>query len=126
MARNPRAAANPAVAGLENSYQGGPNLAMIQQRWKEHPGSAPNGSGTTGLNPADAHGWSRQQNENTWAMNQMQAQNGQAPMDIAYGGEPRRTMNPLEILQNMARMRQQGGGQQNSPFAVNPAQWGRG
>lgn len=46
----------------------------IRQRQQTHPGSAIGGSGTTGLNPGDAQGWSRLQNENIWAENQIRGE----------------------------------------------------
>lgn len=61
-------------------------LDAILQRWQDYPGSAPNGTGLTGLTSNDANGWSRIQNENTWAMNQIRAANGQEPLNVRYGG----------------------------------------
>lgn len=63
------------------------HLASVQQRWQEFPGSAPGGSGSTGLMSTDSQGWSDMLNENSWASNQLRAAKGQGPMDIHHGDE---------------------------------------
>lgn len=61
-------------------------LQAILKRWEDFPGSAPNGTGLTGLTSNDALGWSRMQNENTAALNQLRALQGDGPMNVRYGG----------------------------------------
>lgn len=56
-------------------------LQQIQDRWRQFPGSAPGGSGATGLLPNDIQGWSNLQNANTEALGQLQGH----PMDVRVG-----------------------------------------
>lgn len=55
-------------------------LLNQQQRWAEFPGSAPGGTGLTGLASNDAQGWSNLQNANIAAVNTERAMSGAAPL----------------------------------------------
>lgn len=63
-------------------------LKQILERQRQYPGSSMGGTGLTGLEKNDAQGWSRLQNENTWAMNALRGLRGLAPMNVQadYGG----------------------------------------
>ncbi len=65
-------------------------LDRIRQLWRSAPGSQPNGTGTTGLNPADGQGWAKQQDDNVWAMNMLRPEDD--PMDVRLA--PQRSMAP--------------------------------
>ena len=49
----------------------GGRLQKILERWQQHPGSAPGGTGSTGLLSNDAQGWSDMLNEQSWALGKM-------------------------------------------------------
>lgn len=62
-------------------------LNAVHRRWQELPGSAPNGTGSTGLAGSDSAGWFRQQNENMNALDTDRANEGKAPFEHQFGGE---------------------------------------
>ena len=62
-------------------------LKTVMGRWQQHPGSIPGGTGTTGLAPNDAQGWSTMLNDNTWAQEQLTGK----PMNVEFGGYPEGT-----------------------------------
>jgi len=57
-------------------------LNQILGRWQMSPGSAPGGSGLTGLGRHDAKGRSRQQNENVWALNALRRMQNKGPLQV--------------------------------------------
>ena len=57
-------------------------LRDILENWRMNPGAAPNGSGTTGLNHNDSHGWDRLLEDQRWALNALREQNGDEPMQV--------------------------------------------
>lgn len=61
-------------------------LQKVMERWQAFPGSAPGGTGTTGLAANDIDGYVKHQNENVWAMNALRALQGQGPMNVRFGG----------------------------------------
>ena len=54
----------------------------IEQGWRQHPGRAPGGTGTTGLHPADKFGWSDMLNEQTEHLGLQNALAGEAQPTI--------------------------------------------
>lgn len=59
-------------------------LQGVQQRWQQFPGSAPNGTGQTGLATDDLSGYTKMQNENIAAQNLLNRANGKAPLSMNY------------------------------------------
>lgn len=70
---------NPSIQGLWNAVQG----------WQQNPGSAPGGTGQTGLLPGDAAGWARMLNQQTADQNAARQLMGQSPLDVRGGGTVR-------------------------------------
>ena len=75
---------NQSIRGLQMAD---PRLNTIMERWQQHPGSMPGGTGTTGLLSNDAQGYSNMLNDNTWAQEQLTGR----PMQVRFGGYPEET-----------------------------------
>lgn len=60
-------------------------LQQIRARWKQFPGSAPGGTGPTGLMSNDAQGWSSMLNEQTEAANLSNEMAGKPPLSVRRG-----------------------------------------
>ncbi len=60
-------------------------LDQVHKRWQDYPGSAPGGTGPTGLMSNDAAAWSRMQNENTQALNAERSMVGKDPLQVRLG-----------------------------------------
>ena len=106
-------------------------LQQIQQRWAEFPGSLPNGTGKTGIrqgspftgnNRARMRQWSDMQNDNTWALNALRAQNNQGPMQVrgTYAGTDLVTPSATQLFYDNPSGFQQSSKAVDRFFANNP------
>lgn len=69
----------PPDQDFNNKYA---RLKQITDMWREHPGRAPGGTGSTGLQKWDAQGWSNAMNEQTEALNIQREFQGKGPMQV--------------------------------------------
>lgn len=66
----------PSIQGLIGALQG----------WQQNPGSAPGGTGTTGLLPGDLAGWTRMLNQQIQDINSARQLAGYDPLQVRGGG----------------------------------------
>ncbi len=57
-------------------------LQQLMESWDQFPGRAPNGTGLTGLEKNDAHGWSDLLNEQTEGVNLQNELAGKGPLQV--------------------------------------------
>ncbi len=57
-------------------------LQMLMDDWRQPPGAAPGGSGSTGLKSNDRKGWEIMLENQRWALNELREQGGQEPMQV--------------------------------------------
>lgn len=67
-------------------------MAAFEDRVRTHPGAAPGGTGTTGLLPGDAQGYSDLLEDQQGYLQDRQAVRGRAPLAVEAGGYQERTM----------------------------------
>lgn len=63
----------------------GQRLNDIMESWKQNPGRAPNGTGSTGLMSTDSQGYSQMLNEQTEALNIQNELAGKGPVNVRMG-----------------------------------------
>ncbi len=71
-------------------------LQAIYDQWDQYPGRAPNGTGLTGLQSNDAHGWSDMLNQQTEALKLKAELEGTDAPTVKYGGVLKPPMQGLQ------------------------------
>lgn len=76
---------SPSLTGLADAAEAQSKqnrLNDILNSWKENPGRAPNGTGTTGLMSTDKEGYAQMLKEQTEAMNLSNELKGKGPVEV--------------------------------------------
>jgi hypothetical protein len=60
-------------------------LNRLREQWRMYPGSAPGGSGKTGLMPSDSKGYAKMLEDQQWALNYANRLQGKGPMNLKVG-----------------------------------------